>query len=593
MKKYLLGFMLIAVLLFAAACTDDEPTDPTVVPTDPTVVPTDPTVVPTDPTVVPTDPTVVPTDPTVVPTDPTLPTWEPIDTNASGEVTIMLWSGDGSYIEDVGKLDLEPGDLAGQNNATIYAVAKAFNEIYPNVKVNVYAKSGGPDDGGVSWSQERENFKNTYGHYPSIWASMDLPGDTTRGLVADLSKYSDDPMYQSFNESIMSMMNYYGVQAGLPQYLLPWGVYINKELAENNNIDVPGPDWDIDDYTDFVSQADGVDFWGAMDTPFSFIFTGTTTLAAQLHGYTGTGARININSSEVRALLPYISEWADTAIWPQFDLGNVPGEVMDANWWWGFKFFMENKILTLDGDPWMMGDAAHPSPEHWGVVKSNDWDIYPRPATPYQGNTVGIVLDPLAVYNYAMEDGNPEYTAAEALKEKIAYTFASFWVGDDRAWQARADQMFLDGEQLKSAMNDSFPLVTGDAFESQMNIWYSIEIHERFSNATLMPGFQEVLRIFEAGEIYDVSDKAYLWNYDNEGTISPILYEWQNAWNPVVLTGDPEATAPRRTDTNWVDTVLAKLPDWNTAVNNRYTQADAALRQGLIQFYGKEASDFS
>ena len=557
--------MLVAVLLFAAACTDDEPTDPTV----------------------------VPTDPTVVPTDPTDPAWIPIDANVVGEVTVMLWSGDGTYLENVGKLDLEPGDLAGQNNATIYAVAKAFNELYPNVKINVYAKEAGPNDGGVSWDQERENFKNTYGHYPSIWASTDLPGDTSRGLVADLSKYADDPLYQSFNESIMSMMNYYGVQAGLPQYLLPWGVYINKELAENNNIDVPAPNWTIQEYTDFVLQADNTNFWGAMDTPFSFIFTGTTTMAAQLHAFTGTGARLNVNSDEVRALLPYVSQWADSAIWPQFDLGNVPGEVMDANWWWGFKFFMENKILTLDGDPWMMGDAAHPSQDHWGVVKSNDWDIYPRPSTPYQGNTVGIVLDPLAVYNYAMEDGNPEYTAAEALKEKIAYTFAAFWVGDDRAWQARADQMFLDGENLKSAMNDSFPLVTGDAFETQMNIWYSIDIHQRFSNATLMPGFQEVLRIFEAGEIHDISDKAYLWNFDNEGTMQAILHEWSNMWNPVVITGDPEATSPRRTDSNWVDTVLSKLPQWNTDFNARYAQADAALKQGLIQFYGKQASDFS
>ncbi|MDX9691643.1 MAG: hypothetical protein RBT45_04245, partial [Acholeplasmataceae bacterium] len=331
MKKYLLVLMLFAVLFVAAACQEDEPTDPTVVPTEPTVVPTE-------------------------------PAYDALPTDVNGNISIMLWSGDGSYIEDIGSLDLEPADLAGQNNATIYAVAKAFNLIYPNVKVNVYAKSGGPDEGGVSWSQERENFKNTYGHYPSIWASTDLPGDTTRGLVADLSKYADDPMYQSFNPAIMSMMNYYGVQAGLPQYLLPWGVYVNKELAENNNIDVPGPDWDIDDYTDFVSQADGTTFWGAMDTPMSFLFTGTTTLAAQLHNYSGTGNRINLNSAEVRDLIPYISDWADSAIWPQNDLGNVPGAVMDQGWWWSHKMFMENLILTNDGDPWMMGDAANPTP---------------------------------------------------------------------------------------------------------------------------------------------------------------------------------------------------------------------------------------
>ena len=544
MKKYLLVLVLVAALLLIAACQDK-------------------------------------------------PKWDGLDTEVTGEISIMLWSGDGTFIEDVGKLNLQPEDLAGQNNATIYAVAKAFNQIYPNVKVNVYAKNGGPNDGGVSWDQERENFKNTYGHYPSIWASTDLPGDVTRGLVADLSKYSNDPLYKSFNPAIMSMMNYYGVQAGLPQYLLPWGVYINKELAENNNIDVPQPNWTIADYTDFVDQADGVNFWGAMDTPFSFIFTGTTTMAAQLHSFSGTGNRINANSAEVRALIPRISQWADSAIWPQFDLGNVPMQVMNNNWWWGFKFFMENKILTLDGDPWMMGDGAHPDQTHWGVIKSNDWDIYPRPATPYQGNTVGVVLDPLAVFNYAMTDDNPELSEEEALQELIAYTFATFWIGDDRAWTARANQNFLDGENLKSAMNDSFPLVTGDAFDRQMEIWYSIGIHERFSSTTLMPGFHEVLRLFESGQIYDVSDKAYLWNYDDNGTMRPILYEWSNMWNPAVVTGDPAATSPRRTDTNWVDSILAKLPEWNTLFNQRYVLADNALRAGLIQYYGKSESDFS
>jgi ABC-type glycerol-3-phosphate transport system substrate-binding protein len=515
--------------------------------------------------------------------------YEALDTSVSGDITVMLWSGNGEYMQDVGNKTYTDAEVGGQNQATIYAVAKAFNQKYPNVKINVFAKQGGPDN----WSQERENFKDTYGKYPDIWASTDLPGDVTKGLVADLSVFSNDPLYKSFNPAIMKMMNYYGVQAGLPQYLLPWGVYINKALAEQNNIDVPDPDWDLDDYTDFVLSADNVNFWGAMDTPFSFIFTGTTTLAAQLANYSGTGNYINVNSNEVRALLSYVPQWSESAIWPQRDLGLVPDEVMNANWWWGFKFFMENKILTLDGDPWMMGDGANPTLDHWGRIKSEDWDIYPRPATPYQGNTVGVVLDPLAILNYGMEDGNPAYTEAESLKLKIAYTFASFWIGDTAAWEARAAQNFMDGDSPKSAMNDSFPLVTGAKFDEQMAVWYSIPIHARFGDKAKMPGFQEILKLWEAGQVHDVSDKAYLWNYDNAGTMSPILYEWQNAWNPAVVTGDPAATSPRRTDAGWLDAVLAKLPAWNTSFNQRYVLAAADLKEGLIEFYGKTQADFS
>lgn len=518
--------------------------------------------------------------------------YEALDTDVTGEVSIMLWSGDGQFYDDIGNKTYTPEELTGQNQATVYAVAKAFNEIYPNVKVNVYAKQDGPNDGGVSWTQERENFKTNYGHYPSIWASTDLVGDTTAGLVADLSIFANDPLYKSFNPAIMQMMNYYGVQAGLPQFLQPWGVFVNKELADQNNIDVPDPDWTIEEYTDFVESADMTNFWGAMDTPFSFLFTGTTTLAQQLSTYPGTGDHINLNSNEVKALVPYIAEWADSSIWGLQAAGQVPQQVMDDNWWWGFKFFIENKILTLDGDPWMMGDAANPTEGHWGAAKSNDWDIYPRPSTPYQPNTVGVVLDPLSVYNYAMEDGNPEMTEAEEMKLKVAYTFASFWIGDTRAWEARAAQEFMDGTALKSAMNDSLPLVTGDAFDEQMEIWYSTPIHARFADTAKMPGWQEVLRIWEAGQVWDVSDKAYPWNYDNEGTPTPILYEWQNIYNPAVVTGDPAATSPMRHEAGWTAAVLAKLAQWNTDINARYVVVEADLRQGLKDFYGKEDADF-
>jgi ABC-type glycerol-3-phosphate transport system substrate-binding protein len=518
--------------------------------------------------------------------------YEALDTEIEGEVSVMLWSGDGQFYEDIGKKTYTPEELTGQNQATVYAVAKAFNEIYPNVKVNVYAKQAGPNDGGVSWTQERENFKTNYGHYPSIWASTDLVGDTTAGLVADLSMFSDDPLYKSFNPAIMQMMNYYGVQAGLPQFLQPWGVFVNKELADQNNIDVPDPDWTIEEYTDFVESADMTNFWGAMDTPFSFIFTGTTTLAQQLSTYPGTGDHVNLNSNEVKALVPYIAEWADSSVWGLQAAGQIPNEVMDSNWWWGYKFFLENKILTLDGDPWMMGDAANPAEGYANAVKSNDWDIYPRPSTPYQPNTVGVVLDPLAVYNYSMEDGNPEMTEEEALKTKVAYTFASFWIGDTRAWEARADQQFLDGETLKSAMNDSLPLVTGDAFDEQMEVWYTPAIHQRFADETKMPGWQEVLRIWEAGQVWDVSDKAYPWNYDDEGTVRPILYEWQNIYNPAVVTGDPAATSPLRHEAGWTAAVLAKLAGWNTDINARYVLVEADLREGLKEFYGKTDEDF-
>lgn len=528
------------------------------------------------------------------------PSYAGLDTATEGEITVMLWSGDGQFYENIGKQTIADEDLTSQNAATIYAVAKAFNEVYPNVKVNVITKIGGPDDNGVSWSQFRENFELEYGKKVDIWASTDLVGEVTRGMVADLSVFSNDPMYQSFNPGIMSMMNYYGVQAGLPQFLQPWGVFINKELAENNNIDIPEPNWTIEEYTDFVSHSSPNSWYGSMDTPKSFIFTGTTTMAQMLVEQQGDAPFLNMNSNEVRSLIPLIQEWADHSVWPQWDKSaatevdnNSPMRpFMDANGWWSFNFFKNGALLTLDGDPWMLGDAANTTPGHWGAVQSNDWDIYPRPSTDYVDNTVGVVLDPLAVRNYALDDSNKELSEEEYAKLQIAYTFASFWIGDDRAWQARADQQFKDGETMKVAINDSVPTVTGDAFNRQMEIWFSAPNHSILADKDRFPGFHFMMEKFANGNVKDVSDKAYPWFYDKDGVRTQILDEWNNFNLPSVLTGNPEATSPRRTDAGFTDAVLAKLPEWNTLANQRFSAEVALLQQGLKTHYGKTDADF-
>ncbi len=508
-----------------------------------------------------------------------LSTYQPLDPNIEGELTVMLWSGDGTYMEDIGNKDLLPEEIGGYNQAAAYATAKAFNKIYPNVKINVFAKIDGPNDDNGLWAQHKENFKAEHGRYPDLFPETDIPGMIAKGLIADLSIFSADPLYQTFNKKIMEMMAYGDFQAALPQYLLPWGVFINKSLAEDNNLDIPEPDWTIDDYTDFVSSADMENFYGAMDTPFSFLNTGSTAISYSL----SQGAEqdyVQLDSEEIATLIDYIPEWADYAVYPQNDLGNIPPEVMDENWSWGFKFFIENKILTLADAPWMMGDAAHPDEAHWGRAKAADWDIYPRPATDYQPNTIGIVNDPFAVYNYAMDDGDPAMSEEEFIKTKLAYTFAAFWTADTRAWEARANQQFLDGEALKPALNDSLPFVTGEEFEKQMAIWYKIPIHQKFADPAAMPGFHYVLELWQAGQFWDVSDKLYPWFHDFEGTRRENLYEFNTMW-------DSEIAGALRTEANWADNVKARLAEWDDLADQRFAESHQAVQEGLARFYNK------
>ena len=117
--------------------------------------------------------------------------YEALDKGIEGEISVMLWSGSGKFMEDVGHQDLTPADSTGQNEAAVYAMAKKFNETYPNIKIKVYAKVGGPHDNERPWAQELENLKAEHGKYPDIYASTDLSGDVARGLVADLSVFED------------------------------------------------------------------------------------------------------------------------------------------------------------------------------------------------------------------------------------------------------------------------------------------------------------------------------------------------------------------------------------------------------------------
>ncbi|MDR0292840.1 MAG: hypothetical protein LBH95_01645 [Oscillospiraceae bacterium] len=497
--------------------------------------------------------------------------------DVSAELTIMMWAGDGSYMQDIGHKDYAPEDLTGQNQAAAYAVAKEFNKLYPNVKINIFAKQDDPDSDDMLWAQHIENFRAEYGKYPDFYAATDIPGDIKKGMCADISIFENDPVYRSFNKSVLELANYGGRQFALPQFMQPWGVYVNKTLAESNNIDIPGPNWTIDEYTSFVSHSSPADWWyGAMDCPLDFLRTGSKGFAYSLTTRGDGDPYVNLATEEFYKLMEYVSKWSGHAVWPQNDLGNTPEGFMDEYWWWSYRFFQQGRLLTLDGDPWMMGDQANPDPESFYYV-SWDWDIYPRPSTAELGNTVGVVFDPFAIHNYYADPGVSEEDAYAKLQ--IAYEFAKFWCADTRAWKARAEQMWTDQGAIKTALNDSLPMVVGKAFDEQMEIFYSTATHQRFADKAKMPGFQKVLELWENGDIWDVSDKAYPWRYESEGSVREILFEYLNSWDPDVNGG------ARRTDANWIDNIKARMPDWNREFNERWVNEFKAIDDALNKYY--------
>jgi len=500
----------------------------------------------------------------------------PYDTE--GEITVFMWSGSGVFLRDVGRVYIPAEEIFGQNDAAVAATARAFNQIFPNIQINVYSRADGPNSNDIPWAQYRANFEMEFGHFPDIFAVYDLIGDINAGLVADLTIFENDPMFQSFNPDIMSMMNVGGRQFALPQYMIPWGVFVNRSLAEAQNIDVPTPQWTIEQYMRFITNSSPNEWYGAMASPWSFVDSGTRDFLYLLANRGPNDPFVRLNTEAMRNLVAMMPAAIPHTVWPQNGLGNIAGEFMDENWWWGFRFFQTGRLLAHEGDPWMMGDLAHPDgSDHWGGAFMADWDIFPRPATNYMGNHVGMVLDPFAIRNYAMDDGNPELSPEEYQRLLIAWTFLSFMIGDTRAWEARANQMFNDGDSMGFASNDSFPLVTGQAFYDQMEFWY-MSGRQRFADANLMPGFQYVLQLWEEGAVVAISDKTHPWHHEFEGTTRTIAFEWLHKYNP-------DVTGASDSEPHWVDMLFSRLPEWDVEINQRFADAWEEVHASIARFY--------
>ena len=57
------------------------------------------------------------------------PFWQSLSPTVSGQLDIMVWSGDSTYYEDLGSKDWAPEDITSQNVAAVYAMAKEFNKL--------------------------------------------------------------------------------------------------------------------------------------------------------------------------------------------------------------------------------------------------------------------------------------------------------------------------------------------------------------------------------------------------------------------------------------------------------------------------------
>ena len=92
-----------------------------------------------------------------------------LSSDVAAEITLLTRVGDSKYYQDIGSMKFTVDELTAPAVATTYATAKAFKELYPNVKINFFGKaSKGDSDENSPWEQQRENFRMEFGVYPDI-----------------------------------------------------------------------------------------------------------------------------------------------------------------------------------------------------------------------------------------------------------------------------------------------------------------------------------------------------------------------------------------------------------------------------------------
>ena len=498
----------------------------------------------------------------------------PLDTEA--EITIMTWAGSGTFRRDIGRVPIAPEDITGHEDAAMIATATAFNAYFPNITVNSYCVPGGD-----FYAQARENMRLEHGVYPDAFWVGNLSRDIVMGMIADLTIFEDDPMYQSINPAILDMVKIGGRTWALPTYFTPNGIYVNRSLPERENMDVPPINWTLNQYMQFVSNHKVDEYYGAWEQLWPITESGTQDFFMQLarHADRQPGeSYIKPNTQPMRNVLAQIIPLFEHNICSNEYLGKLSPEFMEQIQWSGLRAFAQNKLLTYHGGQYSVRDVAHPDGANHSLGNIvEDWDIYPRPSTEYIGNHIGVTIDPFAIRNYAMDDGDPNLSLEEFDKMAIAFDFVKFYVGDTQAWRARANQQYNTEGTLSHALTDAFPVVTGQAYNDQMDIWFTSG-REMLRDANSFPGFHYIMDLVLQGEFAAISNKTIPWHYEVDGNTQSILTEWYNKWNP-------EYVGVFELDPSWLDELYARLPLWEELFNERWEAGFAELYEAMDRFY--------
>jgi len=499
--------------------------------------------------------------------------WTGLDFNHEGQVTLGFWGlgppGYINYVRDVGRAssDVAEQALMTRHTAAVMAAAQVFNEHFPNVTINALSAEFA---GSSTSSNARQHFYQQHGYHMDTWMTSSIVSEILAGSIIDLSIFSDDPVLDLLNPTIMRMFTHADRLWALPTLTIPWGIFVNYSLAESQDIYVPPINWTMEEFVAFVSHSSRDEFYGTPGVPWPIMDTMTQDFHYQLLFRQLGEPFVRMDTPAMRAVNAMAPQIMPHSVSTNRVLGNISASFLERYGNNAWQMFTQGALLTFYANPWFMSFAGVEGDP--GRVQVSEWDYFPRPSTQWVGNHVGTAIDVMPIRNIAMDDGNPQLNTQEYDQLRLVWEFLRFYTVDLRSWQARSDMLW--GPHNQSAKTESLPYTIGQLYYDMLDIHFQAPERRMFADVRQFPAYHFIMQLWEEGAIWG------LWHtasplFTPAGR--PIAHEWNMRWSQ-------EFIGVAETSPIWHDRLLDRLPTWDVMMNERWEELDYDILEATLRF---------
>ena len=397
-----------------------------------------------------------------------------------GELTIWVRTNETGAESLYGIWGNEPGD-------PYYDYIK---EQFPNLKINYVINKGWGEIAAAAQAGDAPDLFFFDGN-----ADLIMPQLLAQGLCEPLNSYieNDETFVNNFVPGVLETMTVDGNLYALPFDVMPYGIFVNYDVLDKQNVDYPALDWTL---ADFEAMAEAVTNKSDAQNPSIAIarnveendYIRFLTMFCAIYGVKGYGVDANgkaySNLSEDPAAITAIEKYLELqANDYKYTLSQSERDVAG----------LDNGVWNID---WRAGIAAtFPGVSSWALIKNDDG----RPAfnqvfyPAFNGNDGEAGGGPMETISYCIYAGSQNKEAAWAYLKAV--TSEEFRNNATAEFEGETRQVFLYNEDTEAFTFGLPPFTTeyelNDEFAKLYNGLYA-------SMQTPYPLFADQFNLLEA-----------------------------------------------------------------------------------------------